>query len=164
MFDAGAVVPTAVEQDDFSWRRQVSDVALKIPLATLALCGRAERHDAADARVQALGDALDDAALPGGVAALEDDHDTQALQANQFLQLDQLELQMGEFVEIFIVFGRLAWLRAVGQVLVLFECSHFLRIAQHQFLWLRRLAGLAHVYLRRTALSNDHVGFSIVYL
>ena len=164
MLNASAVVPTAVEQDDFPWRRQLGDITLKIPLAALALRGRAERHDAADARVQALGDALDDASLAGRVAALENDHDAQALQANPFLQLDQLELQMGEFVEILVVLGRLAWLRAVGQVPVLLECGHFLRVAQHRFLWLRRLAGLVHVHLRRTALSNDHVVFSILYL
>ena len=68
-------------------------------MAALALRRRAERHDAADARVQALGDALDDAAFAGGVAALENDHDPEALQADPFLQLDQLELQMGEFIE-----------------------------------------------------------------
>src|SRR5208337_5201248 len=143
-----AIVPAAVEQDDFPRRRQVGDVALKIPLAALALGRRAERHDTADARVQALGDALDDAAFSGGVAALKNDNDAQALQAHRFLRLDELELQMREFIEISIVLGRLAWLRAVGQVPVLLDFGRFLGIAQHRYLWLRGIAGLAHVHLR----------------
>jgi len=48
-------------------------------LAALAFRRRAERDDAADARVQALGDALDDPAFAGRVAALEDDGDLEAL-------------------------------------------------------------------------------------
>jgi len=58
---------------------------LKIPLATFPLRRCAKRHDAADARVQALGDALDDPAFAGRVAALEDDHDLEALQPDPFL-------------------------------------------------------------------------------
>ena len=97
--DAGAVVPAAIEQHDFAPPRELGDVSLKVPLAALALGRRAERHDAADARVEALGDALDDAPFAGGVAALEDDGDLEALQPDPFLQLDQFELQMGEFVD-----------------------------------------------------------------
>src|SRR6266404_3676002 len=61
--DPGAVVPAAVEQDHLAARRQMGDVALKVPLSALLLGRRAERHDAADARVEALADPLDDAAL-----------------------------------------------------------------------------------------------------
>ena len=112
---------------------KLGDVALKIPLAALAFRRRAERHDAADARVQALGDALDDAALAGCVAALEDDDDPQALQADPFLQLDEFELQMGEFVDVFVVLRRLARLRPVGRVPVLLDGGDFLGVAQHGF-------------------------------
>ena len=73
--DAGAVVPAAVEQDDFAARRQVLDVALEIPLAALHLARFLERHDAGAARVQVLHEALDRAALAGRVAPLEDDDD-----------------------------------------------------------------------------------------
>ena len=156
MFDAGAVVPAAVEQDDFAARRQLGDIALKIPLAALALGRRAERHDAADARVQALGDALDDAALAGRVAALEDDHDPEALQADPFLQLDELELQMGELLDIFVVFRRLALLRTFGQVPILLDDGAFPGVAQHRYFRLRGLASLAHVLLRRTVTSSEH--------
>ena len=73
--DAGAVVPGAVEQHDLAAGRQMRHVALEVPLRALALGRRRQRHDAADARVEPLGDALDDAALAGGVAALEQDDD-----------------------------------------------------------------------------------------
>src|SRR5262249_135474 len=45
------------------------------------------------------------AALAGGVAAFEDDHDLEALQPHPLLQLDQLELQADQLVDVF-VFGR----------------------------------------------------------
>src|SRR5262249_11494555 len=73
--DAGAVVPAAIEEDDLAARRQVRDIALEIPLPALLLGRRAERHDAADAGIEALGDALDDAALAGRIAALEEHDD-----------------------------------------------------------------------------------------
>ena len=91
--DAGAVVPGAVEQHDLAAGRQMRDVALEIPLRALALGRRGQRHDAADARIEPLGDALDRAALAGGVAALEDHDDLQLLVLHPVLQLHQLVLQ-----------------------------------------------------------------------
>ena len=95
--DAGAVVPGAVEQDDLAGRRQVRDVALEVPLRLLALGRRAgsatTRHDA---RVRALGDALDDAALAGRVAALEDHDDLQALRLDVLLHDHELALELAQ--------------------------------------------------------------------
>src|SRR6185369_12647652 len=71
--DAGAIVPAAVEQDDFAAGGKMSHVALEIPLRAFALVGSRQRGDPADPRVEALGDALDDPALAGGIAALEED-------------------------------------------------------------------------------------------
>src|SRR5262245_44664292 len=70
-FDAGAVVPAAVEQHDFAGRRQMRYVTLKIPLGALALGRGRQCDDLADPRVEPLGDALDHPALAGGVTALE---------------------------------------------------------------------------------------------
>lgn len=69
--DPGTVVPAAVEQDDLATGRQVRDVALEIPLGLLAVVRRGQRGDPADPRVEALGDALDHAALARRVAPLE---------------------------------------------------------------------------------------------
>jgi hypothetical protein len=52
---AGTVVPASIEQDDFTLGRQLSDIPLEIPLSALAFRRRAERNDAADARIEGLG-------------------------------------------------------------------------------------------------------------
>ena len=98
--DAGAVVPAAVEQHDLAAGRQMRDVALEIPLRALALARRRQRGDAADARVEPLRDALDDAALAGGIAAFEDDDDLELLVLHPVLQLHQLALQAEQLLEI----------------------------------------------------------------
>ena len=76
LLDAGAVVPTAVEQDDLAGARQVGDVALEVPLRPLALGGAGSASMRRDARVEVLSDALDRAALAGCVATLEHDGDS----------------------------------------------------------------------------------------
>ena len=57
VFDAGAVVPAAVEDHDLAAGRKVLDVALHVHLALLAVGRRRQRHDAEDARADPLGDA-----------------------------------------------------------------------------------------------------------
>ena len=87
VLDAGAVVPAAVEDHDLARGREVLDVALHVHLRLLAVRGRGQRHEAEDARADALGDGLDRAALAGRVAALEDDDDAQALVLDPLLQV-----------------------------------------------------------------------------
>src|SRR5260370_937333 len=58
VFDAGAVVPAPVEQNDLAARREVFDVALKVPLSTLSLGGCPERDDSARARIEAVDNSL----------------------------------------------------------------------------------------------------------
>ena len=91
--DAGAVVPGAVEQHDLAARRQVPDVALEIPLAAFLVGRLLQRHDARAARIQVLHEALDRAALAGGVAALEQDDDLLPGLLDPGLQLEQFDLQ-----------------------------------------------------------------------
>ena len=76
------------------------DVALEVPLRALAVVGRGQRGDAAHARVEPLGDALDHAALAGRVAALEEDHELVAAVDDPVLQLDELALQPEQLLEI----------------------------------------------------------------
>ena len=98
--DAGPIVPAAVEQHDLAARRQMRDIALEIPLGALALARRGQRDDPADARIEPLRDALDDAALARGIAALEHHDDLQLLMHDPVLQLDQFALQAKQLVEI----------------------------------------------------------------
>ena len=62
--------------------------------------GRRQRDDAEDARADALGEGADGAALAGGVAALEDDDDAQALVLDPLLELAQLGLELAQFLLI----------------------------------------------------------------
>jgi hypothetical protein len=53
----------------------VRHIALEIPLGLLAFGGRRECDDATGARIQPLRNALDNPALAGGIAPLEDHDD-----------------------------------------------------------------------------------------
>ena len=75
-------------------------VALEVPLALLALSRRGQGGDAADARVESFRDALDGAALAGGIAAFKEHHDTQAFMADPLLELDQLDLEAGKLAVV----------------------------------------------------------------
>ena len=98
--DPGPVVPGPVEQNDFAGAGQMRHVALEVPLRLFAFAGRRQRHRAADAGVQALGDAFDDAPLAGRVAAFEDHRKLVTRMNNPVLQLDQLCLETEQFAEI----------------------------------------------------------------
>ena len=75
-------------------------IALEIPLRLFAVARRRQRHHAHHARIEALGDALDDAALAGGIAPLEDHEDFLALGLHPVLELDQLRLQRQQGAEV----------------------------------------------------------------
>jgi hypothetical protein len=98
--DAGAIVPGAVEQHHFAGGRQVRHVALEIPLMALALGRAGQRDDAADARIEPLGDALDGAALAGRVAAFEQHDDLELLVLHPVLQAHEFMLQAEQLAEI----------------------------------------------------------------
>ena len=104
---AGAVIPAAIEENHLARRGQMGHIALKVPLRLFALGGRAQRHHAADARIERFGDALDGAALAGRVAAFKEHHHAQLLVANPFLQLDQFNLQAAQLALVVAVFFQL---------------------------------------------------------
>ena len=104
IFDARAVVPTAVEDHDLARRREMLHVALHIHLRLLAVGRRRQRDEAKHARADALGQGADGAALARGVAALEDDDDAQALVLDPLLELAQLGLELAQFLLVFLGF------------------------------------------------------------
>src|SRR5439155_6563955 len=97
-FHAGPVVPAAVEQNDLAALGKVGDVALEVPLGLLALVRRRQGGQAARPGAEVVADALDDAALAGGVAALEHDGHPLLLLPDPFLQLDELDLEAFELL------------------------------------------------------------------
>src|SRR3989338_7713551 len=99
-FNTGAVVPTAVEKNDLTSRRQMGHITLKIPLAALPLTGRRKCGHPADTRIQPLGDALDYPSFAGCVTAFKKDDYFELLVHDPVLQLDQLALKAKQFPEI----------------------------------------------------------------
>jgi hypothetical protein len=97
-FDARAVVPGPVEKRHVSRRRHVGDVALEVPLTALCFCRLGQRNGTRMPRVQILHEACDAAALAGAVAPFENDHEPLAALLDVTLQLDEFELERGEFL------------------------------------------------------------------
>ncbi len=91
--DAGAVVPGAIVDHHFTGGRQVVGVALEVPLALLDVGRLRQRDDAGGTRIEMLGQPGDGAALAGGVAALEHQHQPLAALDDRVLQLQKLDLQ-----------------------------------------------------------------------
>src|SRR5688572_14006509 len=100
MLYAGAVVPAAVEQHDLAGRREVWHIALEVPLRTLAVVRCRERHDAAYARIEPLGDALDGTTLAGSVTTFEQDDDLLARGHHPILQLHEFRLEPEQLPEV----------------------------------------------------------------
>ena len=90
MLDTRAVVPTAVEQNEFLSHRQVRHVALKVPGTALAVGRFAQCHNAGLAWTEVLDDALDAAILARCVTAFEENE-------NPVAALDEVTLELHEF-------------------------------------------------------------------
>ena len=71
------------------------DVALKIPLAALAVGRLFQRHDAGAAGIGVFHEAFDGAPLAGGVTPLEQNDHFLAGLAHPFLDFEQLDLEVG---------------------------------------------------------------------
>ena len=93
-FNPGAVVPGAVEEDEFALRREVRHIALEVPLSGFDVRGFGQSHHARAAGIQVLHEAADRAALPGRVAAFKEDHDLAARFLHPALELQEFHLQV----------------------------------------------------------------------
>src|SRR5262249_7947271 len=93
-FHARAVVPTAIEDDDFSGGGEMLDVALHVHLSFLSVRRSGKRHHAEDARADALRDGLDRAALSCPIAALHHQDDALPLGFHPILELAEFHLKL----------------------------------------------------------------------
>ena len=75
IFDAGAVVPAAIEDGDLTTGRKVLHVALHEHLALFAVGRRGQGNHPEHARADLFGDRLDGATLAGRIATFEQDDD-----------------------------------------------------------------------------------------
>src|SRR5829696_632944 len=89
-FDAGAVVPASVEDDNFPCGREMLDVPLNIHLGFLAFGRRWQGDDLENARTYAGGHALDRSAFASRIAALEHDANLCTGFFHPVLKLDHL--------------------------------------------------------------------------
>src|SRR5262245_12844677 len=108
------IIPAAIEEDDLASSRQVRNVALEIPLRTLALIGCRQRRNPANARVQTLRYPFDRTSLAGRISAIEDHHQLEFLVDHPILELHQLALQAEQLLEVDRPVDTL-WLRAVRE-------------------------------------------------
>ena len=69
------------------------DIALEVPLGGFALGGGRQRHHAGHARREVFRETLDGPALPCGVAAFKNNHDSRPGFFNPFLEFCQFRLQ-----------------------------------------------------------------------
>jgi hypothetical protein len=76
------------------------NIALKVPLGAFALVGRGQGHDPAHPGIQPLGDALDGAALAGGIAAFKHHDHLEALMLHPVLQAHQFMLQTEQLPKV----------------------------------------------------------------
>ncbi|MCY1547429.1 hypothetical protein D9M68_834920 [compost metagenome] len=130
------------------------DVALEVPLGAFAVVRRGQGGHPADARVEALGDALDDATLAGGIAALEENHQLVAALHHPALQLHQLALETEQLAE---VIAACSLLGAVGDVLVEEFVEVFGVLGQFQLeLFVAVVDQLAVDALDQVVIGQDH--------
>ena len=110
-FHAGTVVPAAIEQHHFTGGREMRDIALEVPLGFSRSVGVPSATTRQMRGFRLCGNALDHATFAGRVAAFENADDFETLLLDPFLQLDQLDLQLGQFFVVFLVGNFLFLLR-----------------------------------------------------
>jgi hypothetical protein len=94
------------------------------PLPALSLGRSGECDDAAHAGVQRICDPLDDATLARCIPPVEDDAYLETVVPHIFLQLNQFDLEVYEFLDVVVILRGVAWFRSVTHDPVLLDfCS-----------------------------------------
>src|SRR5688572_16251827 len=91
---AGAVVPTAVENNDLPRRGKVGHISLNIHLRFLPIGGRRQRHHAEYAGTDTFRDGANRPALPGAIASFKQDNDPKSLMLDPFLEPAEFSLKL----------------------------------------------------------------------
>ncbi len=104
VFDAGAIVPAAIEDDDFAGRWISFDVALHEHLGLLTVGGSRKGDDSKHPRTHSFRDGFDGSTFAGGISSLQQDDDTRSLRLDPFLQVAKLDLQLSQFLLVDFTF------------------------------------------------------------
>ena len=96
VLNAGAVVPAAVEDHDFTCRGEMGEVALYVHLRFFTVRRCRQRDQSEGARADPLGQGPDRSALARGVATLEHDHDALTRALDPVLQDAEFGLQLAQ--------------------------------------------------------------------
>ena len=98
--DARAIVPGAVENRDLAGGWHHREITLEVPLPRFRLGWTRQRDHMGGARVEMRGEPVDRAALAGGVAALEDDHDALAVLLHAGEHVNEFDLKSAQLLVI----------------------------------------------------------------
>ena len=98
--NAGAVVPTAVEEHYLARSWKMHRIPLEIPLSAFAIIRCGQRSNPADTGIEPLGNPLDHASLASSVSALKKNHQLVPVGDDPFLQPYKLALHAEKFPEI----------------------------------------------------------------
>src|SRR5689334_1164045 len=102
VFNAGAVVPTSVEDYDLACGGEVLYVPLHVHLALFSIRRSRQRHEAKDTRADALRKRTDGAPFAGGVTSFEDDDHPQTLVLDPFLEAAKFALKTCQFLLVLL--------------------------------------------------------------
>jgi len=92
VFNTGAVIPAAVEDDDFTSGGELFKVTLNMELRLLSFGWRGEGSHAKNSRADALHNALNDATLAGSVPSFKKNDNSGVARLDSVLNFDQLKL------------------------------------------------------------------------
>ena len=115
LFDAGAVVPAAIEQNQLLRHRKLGHITLEVPAALLPVGRLAKRHHPRFTRAQVLDDALDAAVLAGRVAPFKQNEDLFPAGDDVALQFHQLDLEQAHLGFVVLAGDRNTGTRRIGR-------------------------------------------------
>ena len=104
LLDTCAIVPAAIENDDFATGGKALDVALQKHLGLFPIGGRRQCGHSKNPRAYSFGYRLDRPALPGSIPPFKYDNDPGPCRFYPILQIAELHLQLLQFLLVLLAF------------------------------------------------------------
>jgi hypothetical protein len=103
ILDSRTVVPTAIEDDNFTGSGKVRHVTLHVHLTFLAIRWSGKGNETEYPRAYTLGYRLDSAALPCAVTPFEQKYDAETFVLHPILKPAKLNLKLAQFLGVLLV-------------------------------------------------------------